>query len=246
MESPHHAAVTGRTIATGIAASGRHSSLYYRGALLRIRKPDPVKIRLHRIWAVLPVPVVTVASMPGRLVGLCLGPFVIVRDDYSADWPTIVHELTHCKQFWRGMAILHLLRYYGSRRYRLKSEVEAFRAEIAACPAAERRQRLFDSARSLATSYSLGLDVDACRLLLEAAPGAMPNRWQPLAASDIIESVPTLVPARVERRMNIADRRRPRLAAARQPEHNRRRQLDRRHSPRPASTIDANTGPDPA
>lgn len=188
-----------------------------------------MKVRLHRIWTVLPVPVVTIASMPGRLVGLCLGPFVIVREDYAADWPTIVHELTHCKQFWRGLALLHLLRYYGSRRYRLRTEVEAFRAEIAACPASERRQRLLDSARSLSSSYSLGLDVDACRLLLEAAPGTMPRRWQPLREADVIESVPTLVPARVERRTVQGDRRGQR-AAERRPEHNRRRQVDRRRS----------------
>ena len=83
-----------------------------------------MKVRFHSIWKVVPVPVISVAQMPGRLVGLCLGPVVLVRDDYANDWPTIVHELTHCKQFWRGLGILHLFRYYASRPYRLRTEVE--------------------------------------------------------------------------------------------------------------------------
>lgn len=125
-----------------------------------------MRIKFYSIWKVVPVPVVTLAQMPGRLVGLCLGPMVLVREDYANDWPTVVHELTHCKQFWRGLAVIHLLRYYSSRRYRLHSEVQAFRAELAVCDPGERRQRLNDSARALATSYSLGVDVETCRLLL--------------------------------------------------------------------------------
>ncbi len=196
-----------------------------------------MKIRLHSIWSILPVPVVTLKHMPGRLVGLCLGPLIVVREDYAADWPTIVHELTHCKQFWRGLAILHLLRYYSSRRYRLKAELEAFRAEIDACEPHQRRQRLHESSRALATSYSLGLDTDACRLLLSSELGPMPRRWQPDPFVGVVESVPTLVPtlvpARVERRANRPDRRATaarRDPAERRPEHNRRRQVDRRRS----------------
>lgn len=190
-----------------------------------------MKIHLERIWKVVPVPVVTLRRMPGRLVGLCVGPFIVVREDYAADHPTIVHELTHCRQFWRGLGILHLLRYYGSRRYRLKAEVEAFRAELDACPPQERRRRLHESARSLATSYSLGLDTEACRLLLTSAAPA-PSR-PPAFRPAYIESVPSLMPARIERRQAKHDRRvagrRP--LGERPPEHNRRRQVDRRRAP---------------
>ncbi|MEO6269739.1 MAG: hypothetical protein ABIP08_05495 [Lautropia sp.] len=190
-----------------------------------------MKIRFHSIWKILPVPVITLERMPGRLVGLCVGPFVVVREDYAADYPTIVHELTHCKQFWRGLAVLHLIRYYGSRRYRLKAELEAFRAELDACPPAERRQRLHESARSLASSYSLGLDTEACRLLL-SSPGLLPSHRDRPYRAGYIESVPSVIPARVERRQARNDRRAPgRRGAAgqdRHPEHNRRTQIDRR------------------
>lgn len=192
-----------------------------------------MKIRFHSIWKILPVPVITLERMPGRLVGLCVGPFVVVREDYAADYPTIVHELTHCKQFWRGLAVLHLLRYYGSRRYRLKAELEAFRAELDACAPAERRQRLNESARSLASSYSLGLDTEACRLLL-SSPGLSPSHRDRPYRAGYIESVPSVMPARVERRQARNDRRAPgRRGAAgqdRHPDHNRRTQVDRREA----------------
>jgi len=191
-----------------------------------------VKIRLHSIWKFLPVPVITLERMPGRLVGLCVGPFIVVREDYASDYPTIVHELTHCKQFWRGLTVLHLIRYYGSRRYRLDAEVEAFRAELDACPPAERRQRLHESARSLSSSYSLGLDTQACKLLL-SAPALKPRQGRRQRPT-IMESGASM-PARVERRQSAQDRRGPARHATgleRNPEHNRRRQVDRRRTPR--------------
>ncbi len=197
-----------------------------------------MKIRLHSIWRFIPVPVITLQRMPGRLVGLCVGPFIVVREDYASDYPTIVHELTHCKQFWRGLTVLHLIRYYSSRRYRLKAEVEAFRAELDACPPGERRQRLHESARSLASSYSLGLDTEACRLLLSTPP--LQFRREPPMRAAHIESVPSAIPARVERRRAAQDRRghsRRDAGQERRPEQNRRLRVDRRRSSyRPVQT----------
>jgi hypothetical protein len=208
-----------------------------------------VKIRLHSIWRFLPVPVITLARMPGRLVGLCVGPFIVVREDYAADYPTIVHELTHCKQFWRGLTILHLIRYYGSRGYRLKAEVEAFRAELDACEPGERRQRLHESARSLATSYSLGLDTHACRELL-SAPSKRASRRAQAGRPARVDGGSTTAPFRPERRKSLTDRRgqgrhavaqhrspqhpelHPEQQPEQRPEYNRRRQVDRRRASR--------------
>jgi hypothetical protein len=129
-----------------------------------------MKLTFERLWRVLPVPVLALDRLPGRLVGLSMGVFVVIRSDHSADRPTLVHELVHCKQFWRGGAVLHMLRYYASRDYRLRVELEAFRAELDACTPAERGARLDDAARSLASGYHLGLDVHACRVLLTCFP----------------------------------------------------------------------------
>lgn len=125
-----------------------------------------MRISIERLWRVVPVPVIALDRLPGRLVGLSMGLFVVVRSDYLADRPTIVHELEHCKQFWRGGILLHMLRYYASRSYRLRVEVEAFRAELAACPRWMVDVRLDDAARALASGYHVGLDVATCRRLL--------------------------------------------------------------------------------
>lgn len=195
-----------------------------------------MKIYFHSIWKVLPVPVITLERMPGRLVGLCVGPFIVVRADYASDYPTIVHELTHCKQFWRGLTLLHLIRYYGSRRYRLRAEVEAFRAELGACAPGERRKRLHESARALATSYSLGLDTEACRMLLTSPPLSLARREHAMRPA-YIEGMPMPMPARLDRRRSGEDRRTQGRRAAgpeRPPEHDRRRQVDRRSAYRQA------------
>jgi hypothetical protein len=125
-----------------------------------------MKILMERLWKVLPVPVLAVERMPGRLIGLSMGLFVIIRSDFAADRPTVIHELEHCKQFWRGGAIVHMARYYLSRAYRLKVEVEAFRAEIAACEPQNAAARLDEAARALASGYRIERDIEACVALL--------------------------------------------------------------------------------
>lgn len=125
--------------------------------------------RVYSLGGVLPVPLIAVRRLPGRLVGICLGPFIVVAKDYANDWPTIVHELEHCKQFWRGGLIVHFVRYYASRRYRLRCELAAYRAELEACEPNERGSRLDDSARALSSGYQLRLDTAACRRLLTAS-----------------------------------------------------------------------------
>lgn len=151
-------------------------------------------LTFERLWRVLPVPVFALDRLPGRLVGLSMGLFVVVRTDYAADRPTIVHELEHCKQFWRGGALLHMLRYYASRAYRLRVELEAFRAELDACRPEERGLRLDDAARALASGYHVGLDVHACRHLLTCSPpsdGSWPA--SPRAASHPQSSSPAVM-----------------------------------------------------
>jgi hypothetical protein len=77
-----------------------------------------------------------------------------------------------------------MLRYYASRGYRLKVEVEAFRAELDACEPHERFVRLDDAARALSTGYHVGLDVHACRHLLSCSdPSEISWATSPPAAS---------------------------------------------------------------
>ena len=128
-----------------------------------------MSVRLQWLWGVVPVPIVAADLLPPRVVGLCAGPLVLVRPSHADDWPTVVHELEHCRQFWRGGLVIHFLRYQLSRRYRLQAEVAAYAAELRACTAAERGSRLERAAQALATAYRLDVDTARCRALLGAA-----------------------------------------------------------------------------
>lgn len=126
-------------------------------------------LKFYSIWGWMPVLSVSVSRLPGRLVGACLGPMIVLDRSHDDDWPTIVHELEHCKQFWKRGAIVHFALYYLSHRYRLSSELDAYCAELRACSPAERGPRLDDSARALAVGYGLSIDAAACRRLLLAS-----------------------------------------------------------------------------
>lgn len=126
-----------------------------------------MRMRLKWLWGIVPVPIVAADLPSPRLIALCAGPLVIVRPDWFDDAPTVAHELEHCRQFWRGGLLLHGLRYHLSRRYRLRAELDAYRAELRASPPGERPARRDAAARSLAHAYRLGLDANRCRAMLD-------------------------------------------------------------------------------
>ena len=125
-------------------------------------------INIRRVFRFIPVPVLTSPWLPGRIVGLSLGVAVIVRTDYADDEPTVVHELKHCEQFFRTGGLIHFVRYFCSRTYRLKTEVEAFKAELDSCNDQLRHSRIEESAAALSYGYGIGLSADQCKALLIA------------------------------------------------------------------------------
>ncbi len=114
-----------------------------------------------------PVLVVGMRRLPGRIVGISLGPAVFVQQRYLADEATILHELVHSRQFWRNGLILHFLRYWLSRSYRLRMEVEAFRAELAWRSPREYPSQLEQAAQALSGRYGLRLPPEQARRLLD-------------------------------------------------------------------------------
>ena len=90
----------------------------------------------------------------------------------------------------------------------VRTEVEAFRAELAVCPPSERPQRLKDSARALATSYSLGLDTEACRLLLGSRQAFAQGSWTRATSMFMPDVASSALPARSGYSRRTAERRR--------------------------------------
>jgi hypothetical protein len=127
------------------------------------------RFSMKSVYGVIPVPIIASPWLPGRIVGLSLGFAVVVRDDYAQDEPTLVHELVHCKQFFRSGGLLHFVLYFVSTKYRLRTEIEAYRAEIDSCEANVALSRLEESASALAHGYRLKLSASECKTLLELA-----------------------------------------------------------------------------
>jgi hypothetical protein len=125
---------------------------------------------IKSVYGFIPVPVISSPWLPGRIVGLSLGFAVLVREDYANDEPTLIHELVHCKQFFRSGGLFHFLLYFGSTAYRLKTELEAYRAEISSCAADIVNSRLNESAAALAYGYRLKLSTEECKALLLLSP----------------------------------------------------------------------------
>jgi hypothetical protein len=117
-----------------------------------------LRVRVYRLWGVLPVPVIAVAKLPARWLGVSLGVCVVLKDSVFDDHATVIHELEHCKQFWAQGLLIHFLRYWLSNGYRLTCELEAFTAEIFSCEHVEQPARIQDAARSLTHCYGLDLD----------------------------------------------------------------------------------------
>ena len=61
--------------------------------------------------------------------GLAIGPLVFIRPRAKEDEGLLQHELVHVRQFWRTFGF-HLIMYPLSKKYRLKSEVEAYCASL--------------------------------------------------------------------------------------------------------------------
>jgi hypothetical protein len=123
-------------------------------------------LSVTRIWRFLPIAIVGTRRLPQSLIGVCLGPIVLVSREYVRDQPTLIHELEHSKQFFKGGLIVHFVRYWLSTDYRLKVEAQAFAAEIAACPSHIALSRFHESARALSCGYGLSLTCAQCEVIL--------------------------------------------------------------------------------
>lgn len=103
--------------------------------------------------------VVTQRLIPTHFDGYTVGPVVLVRPGTSA--ALLAHEQTHARQFWRFLGCNGLL-YQVSRRWRLRLELEAYRAQLAVAgpPAA------LQLSAALASRYDLDImQEEAYRLL---------------------------------------------------------------------------------
>ncbi len=130
-----------------------------------------------------PTLVVSMPWLPGTLLGVCLGPVVLLHRRLMDDAPSIEHELVHSRQFWRNGVVLHFLRYWLQPTYRQAMEVEAFSAELQNRPLDEYQSCLESAASSLATRYGLRIDIETAMTALDIRARDSAAANQPLAAA---------------------------------------------------------------
>lgn len=83
-----------------------------------------------------------------------------MRKSCKDDLGLLEHEKVHVKQFWK-LLLLHPILYYFSKKYRLKSEVEAFKKQLEYWPGNKNLYAYF-----LSTNYGLDITLDKARSLL--------------------------------------------------------------------------------
>ena len=104
--------------------------------------------------------------VPKRFGGVTYGIFVFIRKKYRNDRGLLEHELVHVKQFYRTLG-LHALLYSLWKRYRLRSEVSAYRVQLSYPPALEDPERYRDLfAGFVAQKYGLSITKEQARELL--------------------------------------------------------------------------------
>ena len=109
----------------------------------------------------IPVPVIYVSDLfTGGFAPLVL---IMIDEKYRSDEGLHVHELEHIEQAYRLLLLPHALLYFLSRRYRLWSEVAAYRRQIAFYGASA---SIEFAVRHLVERYRLGITEDEARVRL--------------------------------------------------------------------------------
>lgn len=68
--------------------------------------------------------------IPVNSAGCANAMIVRIRPRYVSDEGLLQHELTHVRQSYRLLLLIHALLYLFSRSYRLYAEVEAYRKQL--------------------------------------------------------------------------------------------------------------------
>lgn len=101
--------------------------------------------------------------VPDEFQACTRGPFIFVRPSSKDDRGLIEHEKIHVRQFW-CLPIIHSFLYLLSDKYKLKCEVEAYKAQIG-CYATD-KTKLF--AKYLAEKYNLDISLAEAERLLRS------------------------------------------------------------------------------
>jgi hypothetical protein len=86
-------------------------------------------MEIRWIFGLIPVPIFYTKALTMSYSAFCWCLFIVIRPEKRGKCNLLEHELVHCKQFYRSIGVYPLM-YLISRRYRYKSEIEAYKEQI--------------------------------------------------------------------------------------------------------------------
>lgn len=105
-------------------------------------------------------------NLPEGVGGEARAFFVRIRPSYRNDVGIHRHEEEHVYQWWVTFG-LHSLLYLVSKKYRLWSEVQAYRKQLQNPPADQKDEYRWMYARYISEDYKLSISVTEAYKLLE-------------------------------------------------------------------------------
>ena len=100
--------------------------------------------------------------IPKKFAGMTYLVLIFIKPEYKNDFGLLHHEMTHVKQFYKNP--LHSFLYKFSKKYRLKSEVEAYKEQLNYYDVD--RSQLF--AQFISEKYNLDITVEQAQQLLKS------------------------------------------------------------------------------
>ncbi len=87
-------------------------------------------MQIKFVYKVLPAFIIYTDFMPDNFSGATNAMIVRIRPHHKDDQGLLEHELVHVRQSYRLFFLIHAVLYLASKRYRLYSEVEAYRKQL--------------------------------------------------------------------------------------------------------------------
>lgn len=104
-------------------------------------------------------------KVPEGSAGYAKAWFIRVRPEYEDDKGLFQHELRHVRQFWRTLGF-HSLMYLLIKRYRLASEVEAYKVQLEYIPGEMKEINRKKFSNRISTRYGLKISKEDAYILL--------------------------------------------------------------------------------
>jgi len=123
-------------------------------------------MKIKFVYKILPAIVISTDHVPSGYAACANAMIVRIRPQSVNDEGLLQHELTHVRQAYRLLILLHSLLYLLDDPYRLHAEVEAYRKQLEY--SLDKVKDIASFAGFIAEKYDLDISREAATVLLRA------------------------------------------------------------------------------